>query len=137
MTRYGRLTLEAQRRQLRSDAFTAAEWAANNPILQLGELGSEKDTNKIKVGDGRTHLNANRTTVISNAADGNGDVSITDANSLYWVVPYNNVNTAYKLMSADGTIPAARHASLPAADGTYVLKLTISGGVPTLSWVAE
>lgn len=57
MTRYGRLTLEAQRRQLRSDAFTAAEWAANNPILQLGELGSEKDTNKIKVGDGVTAWN--------------------------------------------------------------------------------
>lgn len=57
MTRYGRLTLDAQRRQLRSDAFTAAEWTANNPILQLGELGSEKDTNKIKVGDGVTAWN--------------------------------------------------------------------------------
>ena len=52
MTRYGRMTLESQRQQLRSDAFTAAEWAEHNPILQLGELGSEKDTNKIKIGDG-------------------------------------------------------------------------------------
>lgn len=43
----------------------------------------------------------------------------------------------YKLLDSDGTIPAARHASLPASDGTYVLKLVISGGVPTLSWVAE
>lgn len=43
----------------------------------------------------------------------------------------------YEVVSADGTIPAARHASLPASDGTYVLKLVISGGVPTLSWVAE
>ena len=43
----------------------------------------------------------------------------------------------YELLSSDGTIPAARHASLPSADGTYVLKLVISGGVPTLSWVAE
>lgn len=48
-----------------------------------------------------------------------------------------NANGNFEIMSADGTIPAARHASLPAADGTYVLKLTISGGVPTLSWVAE
>jgi hypothetical protein len=48
-----------------------------------------------------------------------------------------NANGNFEMMSADGTIPAARHASLPAADGTYVLKLTISGGVPTLSWVAE
>lgn len=48
---------------------------------------------------------------------------------------YTSVN--YEIMSADGTIPAARHASLPSADGTYVLKLVISSGVPTLSWVAE
>ena len=43
----------------------------------------------------------------------------------------------FEIMSADGTIPAARHASLPAADGTYVLKLVIASGVPTLSYVAE
>lgn len=48
-----------------------------------------------------------------------------------------NANGNFEIMSADGTIPAARHASLPASDGTYVLKLVISGGVPTLSWVAE
>jgi hypothetical protein len=48
-----------------------------------------------------------------------------------------NANGNYEIMSADGTIPAARHASLPAADGTYVLKLVIASGVPTLSWVAE
>lgn len=45
--------------------------------------------------------------------------------------------TNYKLLDSDGTIPAARHASLPTADGTYVLKLVITDGVPTLSWVAE
>ena len=45
---------------------------------------------------------------------------------------------SYRLLNkSDGTIPAARHASLPAADGTYVLKLVIASGVPTLSWVAE
>ena len=43
----------------------------------------------------------------------------------------------YKLLDRDGTIPAARHAALPSADGTYVLKLVIANGVPTLSWVAE
>lgn len=48
-----------------------------------------------------------------------------------------NANGNFEIMSSDGTIPAARHASLPAADGTYVLKLVISSGVPTLSWVAE
>lgn len=48
-----------------------------------------------------------------------------------------NGNGNFEIMSADGTIPAARHASLPATDGTYVLKLVIASGVPTLSWVAE
>lgn len=48
-----------------------------------------------------------------------------------------NANGNFEIMSADGTIPAARHAALPAADGTYVLKLVIASGVPTLSWVAE
>lgn len=48
-----------------------------------------------------------------------------------------NANGNFEIMSADGTIPAARHAALPSADGTYVLKLVIADGTPTLSWVAE
>lgn len=43
----------------------------------------------------------------------------------------------YKLLDYDGIIPAARHATLPSSDGTYTLKLTISNGTPTLSWVAD
>lgn len=57
----------------------------------------------------------------------------TDANTF----KVSNTNGNFEIMSADGTIPAARHAALPAADGTYVLKLVIASGVPTLSWVAE
>lgn len=69
------------------------------------------------------------------------------AQCAYMIGPWTNstANTlkvgfssaSYELLSSDGTIPAARHASLPAADGTYVLKLVIASGVPTLSWVAE
>lgn len=45
--------------------------------------------------------------------------------------------TTYQLLDfTTGTIPAARHATLPAADGTYTLQLVIADGVPTLSWVA-
>lgn len=57
MTRAGKLELVASRRQIRSDAFTAVRWAAVNPILQLGEIGYETDTNKLKVGDGVTEWN--------------------------------------------------------------------------------
>lgn len=49
----------------------------------------------------------------------------------------NEDGTVYEMLSHNGTIPAARHAALPSADGTYVLKLVIANGVPTLSWVAE
>lgn len=48
----------------------------------------------------------------------------------------NNPTNNYKMLDYDGTIPAARHAALPAADGTYTLQLVITNGVPTLSWVA-
>ncbi len=38
--------------QLKND--TAANWASGNPVLALGEMGLETDTNKIKFGDGST-----------------------------------------------------------------------------------
>jgi hypothetical protein len=39
--------------QFRRD--TAANWTANNPILQQGEFGLETDTSQFKFGDGSTH----------------------------------------------------------------------------------
>jgi len=42
----------------------------------------------------------------------------------------------YTLLDANGNIPADRLGTLPVADGTYTLRLTITSGVPTLSWVA-
>lgn len=39
----------------RSD--TAANWAANNPILGMGEIGYETDTGYIKIGNGTDHWN--------------------------------------------------------------------------------
>lgn len=35
----------------------AASWASRNPILGEGEPGYEKDTNRIKIGDGITRWN--------------------------------------------------------------------------------
>lgn len=44
----------------------------------------------------------------------------------------------YELLSSDGTIPADRFASTTGlTDGNYRLRLTMSNGTPTLSWVAE
>jgi hypothetical protein len=63
-----------------------------------------------------------------------GGVNVTNSDANTFKVGNGNGN--FELMSADGTIPAARHAALPAADGTYTLQLVITNGVPTLSWVA-
>src|ERR1035441_5199722 len=41
--------------QFRHD--TASNWIANNPLLLLGEMGSESNTGKFKVGDGITLWN--------------------------------------------------------------------------------
>lgn len=58
MTRMGRIQQPSRRyRRLRHPSFTAAIWTANNPLLQRGEIGSEIDTGKLKVGDGVTYWN--------------------------------------------------------------------------------
>jgi hypothetical protein len=57
MTRLGDLKLYAQQRIIRGTAFLSTSFTADNPILQLGELGYETDTNKLKIGDGVTAWN--------------------------------------------------------------------------------
>jgi hypothetical protein len=36
---------------------TYAQWAAANPVLYIGEIGLEIDTDKFKIGDGTTAWN--------------------------------------------------------------------------------
>lgn len=54
MTRLGTMALSGQQRIIRSSAFAAAKFTADNPVLQLGEMGYETDTGLLKVGDGVT-----------------------------------------------------------------------------------
>lgn len=46
----------ADRLQIRRDNF--AEWTTNNPILSDGELGFERDTNRLKIGNGAGNWNS-------------------------------------------------------------------------------
>lgn len=55
--------------QLRRD--TAAHWANNNPILGEGEPGYEKDTGRLKVGNGTTHWNDLQYFVLQEPEDAN------------------------------------------------------------------
>ena len=51
MTREGRIQGPSRRyRRLRHPNFPAAEWTAQNPLLQRGEIGVEIDTHRMKVG---------------------------------------------------------------------------------------
>ena len=50
------MTTVTARIQLRRDI--AGVWTAANPVLLVGELGIETDTNRVKVGDGTTTWNA-------------------------------------------------------------------------------
>lgn len=45
------------RQHIRVRRATAAEWAATNPVLLDGELGLEKDTNRLKAGNGASAWN--------------------------------------------------------------------------------
>lgn len=94
-------------------------YSYNAPLgIAIGSYAHSRATGAIQIGGANTY----RERYIN-----------SDANTL----KIGNANGNFELMSADGTIPAARHAALPTTDGTYVLKLVIANGVPTLSWVAE
>lgn len=106
----------------------------------IGSGSSASGGNNIAVGENAHSTGANSiaigyasTASASRAIQFGSGGTNTDANTF----KVANANGNFEIMSADGTIPAARHASLPATDGTYVLKLVIASGVPTLSWVAE
>ena len=59
-----------------------------------------------------------------------GDGQNTTANTLQF--------RSYQIIDANGNLPADRLASTTGlADGNYRLRLTMSNGTPTLSWVAE
>ena len=58
MTRAGTIQGPSRRyRRLRNPNFTAELWAEKNPLLQRGEIGIEKDTHRVKAGDGITYWN--------------------------------------------------------------------------------
>lgn len=44
--------------KIKNRADGSANWSNTNPVLEIGELGLETDTNKIKFGDGITTWNS-------------------------------------------------------------------------------
>jgi len=79
---------------------------------------------------------------IGDYADANASGAIQIGNYNYAVTRNSDANTVkianangnFEIMSADGTIPTARFATDPVADGTYVPTVTITSGVASRSW---
>lgn len=85
--------------QLRHD--TAANWTAKNPVLMVGELGFEIDTNKFKIGDGVKEWNALEYAVKDEIALTDENVTMTDD-----FTATVNIGTFTVPSSGSGTIAA-------------------------------
>lgn len=85
--------------QLRHD--TAANWTAKNPVLMVGELGFEIDTNKFKIGDGVKEWNALEYAVKDEIALTDENVTMTDD-----FIATVNIGTFTVPSSGSGTIAA-------------------------------
>ena len=89
--------------QLRHD--TAANWTAKNPVLMVGELGFEIDTNKFKIGDGVKDWNALEYAVKDEIVLTDENVTMTD--DFVFTAPVGTV-----------TIPSSGSTTVSARDKT-------------------
>jgi len=100
--------------------------ASSNSIgVVLGWSAKGYGSNAIAIGSGAN--------VGSSGSDVNGAIQIGSGTN-------NNASTLqvfnYQLLDNSGTIPAERLGTLPVSDGEYLPKLTITDGVPTITWVS-
>lgn len=124
---------------------TASEANGTNSV-SIGTLAKSSGTDCISIGSSATVGSS-----VNNGTCLGADTSVTAQGAI--ALGYGAINNeagtlvvglsplgskqSFKLLNSDGTIPGARLASLPQQDGNYRIRLTISGGVPTLNWVAE
>lgn len=91
--------------KLQQRRATSAEWAAANPILADGEIGFERDTKIIKMGDGVTRWNALGMPNVQDAVprtlvDAKGDILVGTSNDALARLP---VGTNGQVITADST----------------------------------
>lgn len=79
---------------------TAANWNTTNPVLALGEMGVETDTNKFKFGNGTTPYNE-----LAYAAGESGSGSGTILTSIDELITYDKLAIGDSLIVDDGGIP--------------------------------
>lgn len=115
------------------------EWAASNPILGDGELGWNKDTQEIKIGDGLTAWNDLPTYfVLRTIVDAKGDLLVGVADNVLARLPAGSTGQHLEV-AADGslvwvTMPAFELAAHAAA--TYATIANVAATYETLADVA-
>ena len=122
MTRLGSMEgPQENKRIVRSSAFLSTKWAADNTILQLGEVGYETDTHLLKVGDGVTAWNN-----LPYAGDAGGTTIVNiDDSELEVELANNNIYNCEELEELTITFPT----TLPI---DYISQINFdSGATPT------
>lgn len=96
----------------------AAEWAALNPILEDGEIGYERDTKVIKIGDGVTHWNDMAVAYIpTSKINAAGDLLVGTGPNTLTRLPKGTANQRLTTLP-DGTLAWT---TLPAEDNPLVV----------------
>lgn len=112
--------------QLRHD--TAANWTEKNPVLMVGELGFEIDTNKFKIGDGVKDWNALEYAVKDEIALTDENVTMTDD-----FTATVNIGTFNVPASGSGTIAAQGKTLKEFFTGLFAAAKNPTVGQPSVS----
>ena len=102
---------------------TAANWSTINPVLALGEMGVETDTNKFKFGDGTTSYNALPYAAGEGGGTGGSGTILT---SIDGGVTYDKLALGEGLVVGTGVIPWTNPQMSSNSQDGYVASASIS-----------
>jgi hypothetical protein len=119
-------------------AGDAASWTAENPVLSIGEIGIETDTNKVKIGDGVTAYNSLNYLTTSGSSDGtevtsfNGRTGVVTL-TLADVTGVGGAPTASPVFTGVVTVPTPLATDNSTAAASTAFVKTAIAAIPTAS----
>ena len=131
------MTATTIRVQMAQRTDTAANWTSANPILLLGELGHESDTDKLKIGDGVTNWNSLTYLPIDNTWTGNtlAKATLTAGTGISVTNGSGSITLAIDSDTAIANITTtATSGTLPTPDGSVTIA---DASTPTVAELLE